>query len=228
MSETTNLIISIVTIVAAFALFVVACIDKKRFSARSIAYGAICLALSLGLSYIRLFRMPQGGSVTPAAMLPVMMFAYIFGTKKGILLGLAYAGLQSMIQDLFFVHPLQYILDYPLAFMVLGLVGLSRYIPELNLKDPGNETKLKKSLYDNFNGYPIGFPVGIIVVCLLRYACHVLSGVVFFAEYAGSENVWIYSLGYNSFVWVECAICVAAGSLLLTNKSARKFLFKAQ
>lgn len=31
----------------------------------------------------------------------------------------------------------------------------------------------------------------------LRFICHVLSGVLFFAEYAGDQNVWLYSLVYN-------------------------------
>lgn len=231
MSKTTNLIIAIATVVAALALFVFACFDKKRFSTRAIAYGAICLAVSFGLSYLRIFRMPQGGSITPASMLPVMIYAYLFGPKKGVLIGLAYAGLQS-IQDLFFVHPLQYVLDYPVAFMLIGLVGFAKYIPNIRLAAPQKVSKnlslekLKQSLYRNLNDYPIGFIAGIVVACLFRFLCHTVAGVVFFAEYAGEQNVWAYSLAYNSFVWVECALCVAAGGLLFANKSARKFLFR--
>lgn len=241
MTHTTNLIIAIATILAALALFVFACFDKKRFSTRSIAYGAICLALSFGLSYIRLFHMPQGGSITPASMLPVMLYAYIFGTKKGVFVGVAYAGLQS-IQDLFFVHPLQYILDYPAAFMLLGLVGFARAIPTLKLKPPAeyapdnsssrfvhkikaSAQKARLGLYSNLNGYPIGFVVGIVVACLGRFVCHTVSGAIFFGEYAGDNNVWAYSLAYNSFVWVECLICLVVGGLLFANRSARKYLF---
>lgn len=241
MTHTTNLIIAIATIVAALALFVFACFDKKRFSTRSIAYGAICLALSFGLSYIRLFHMPQGGSITPASMLPVMLYAYIFGTKKGVFVGVAYAGLQS-IQDLFFVHPMQYILDYPAAFMLLGLVGFARVIPPIKLKIPAAYIpdteqskvmqklrayiqKLILGLYTNLNGYPIGFVAGIIVACLGRFICHAVSGAIFFGEYAGDSNVWVYSLTYNSFVWVECVICLVVGGLLFANKSARRYLF---
>lgn len=229
MSESTNLIIAIATVVAALVLFVFACFDKERFSTRSIAFGAICLALSFGLSYIRIFRMPQGGSITPASMLPVILYAYIFGAKKGVLIGLAYAGLQS-IQDLFFVHPLQYILDYPLAFMIIGIVGFAKYIPAIKLSEPKKVSKyptvekIKHWLYVNLNGYPAGIIAGILVACTVRFVCHTVSGVVFFAEYAGGGNVWVYSLGYNSFVWVECAICLAAGGLLLANRSVRKLL----
>lgn len=31
-----------------------------------------------------------------------------------------------------------------------------------------------------------------------RMLSHVLSGVVFFAEYAGDQNPWLYSIGYNA------------------------------
>lgn len=232
MSVTTNLIIAIATIVAALGLFVFACFDKNKFSTRSIAYGAICLAVSFGLSYLRIFSMPQGGSITPASMLPIMLYAYIFGPKKGVLVGLAYAGLQS-IQDLFFVHPLQYILDYPIAFMILGVVGFAKYIPNIRLSEPQklskwqNINKINHWLFRNLNGYPIGVIAGITVACLVRYVCHTVSGAVFFAEYAGGQNAWVYSLAYNSFVWVECAICLAAGGLLLANKSARIYIEKA-
>jgi thiamine transporter len=214
MEHTTNVIIAVATVVAAIALFVVICMDKKRISTRSLAYGAIALALSTALSYVRLWRMPQGGSVTLASMLPIMLYSYMFGSKKGLLIGLAYAGLQSL-QDLYFVHPIQFILDYPLAFASLGLVGMFRAVPPI---------KVKKDAY----GYPIGFIAGMIAVCFIRFVCHTLSGVFFFAEYAGEQNVWAYSLGYNSFVWVECAICILAGGLLTGNRAAMKFLFQKE
>jgi len=216
MDKTTNIIIAVATVVAALALFAFASMDKKRFSTRSIAYGAIALALSVGLSYIRFkFWMQQGGSVTLASMLPIMLYAYGFGTKKGVLIGLAYAGLQSM-QDLYFVHAIQYILDYPIAFMVLGLVGFGNYVPELKLKNRADS-------------YPVGFIIGIIGACLLRFISHTVSGAFFFGMYAEEgQNVWVYSLGYNSFIWVECAICIFAGGLLIGNRAAKKFLFQPQ
>lgn len=213
MQHTVNIIIAVATVVAAVALFVFVCAGGKRISTRDIAFGAVALALSVGLSYIRLWRMPQGGSVTLASMLPVMLYAYVFGPKKGLLIGLAYAGLQSL-QDLYFVHPVQYILDYPLAFASLGLVGLLRAVPEIRVKKG--------------DGYPLGFILGMVAVSVIRFVCHTLSGVFFFAEYAGTQNVWVYSLGYNSFVFVECAICMFAGGLLIANRAAKRFLFRPE
>jgi thiamine transporter len=38
----------------------------------------------------------------------------------------------------------------------------------------------------------------------VRWFCSVLSGVIFYAEYAGDMNPWIYSMVYNgSFLSVD-------------------------
>ena len=53
--------------------------DKKRWTARMLANGALCIALSTVLSFITLYKMPQGGSITLASMLPMFLFAYAYG-----------------------------------------------------------------------------------------------------------------------------------------------------
>ena len=51
--------------------------SKKSFwTAKTMAVGAMCMALSSVLSLIKLWSMPMGGSVTPASMLPLLLFAY--------------------------------------------------------------------------------------------------------------------------------------------------------
>ena len=57
----------------AFALILLFC--RKKWDTRALTYGAMCIALSFILSYIRLYRMPQGGSITPGSMLPLMLYA---------------------------------------------------------------------------------------------------------------------------------------------------------
>ena len=64
---------------------------------KSLVYGALCIALSFALSYVKLFSMPMGGSVTLCSMLPLMFYSYRFGLSKGLLAGLAY-GLLQLIQ----------------------------------------------------------------------------------------------------------------------------------
>ena len=62
---------------------------KKGWTPAQMVTGAMCIAISFVLSYIRLVHMPQGGSITPASMLPIMLFAYLYGTPKGLVVGFA-------------------------------------------------------------------------------------------------------------------------------------------
>ena len=150
-----------------------------------LVYASVSIALSFVLSYIRLARMPQGGSITPGSMLPVMLFAYIFGPIPGIITGIAYGFLQY-IQDAYLVHWAQFLMDYPIAFGMLGLAGLYR-----------------KNL-----------AVGSFIAIFARFLMHFLTGILFFAEFAGDQNVVLYSLAYNgSYLSVEFIICAVVASL---------------
>ncbi|MBQ8537075.1 MAG: energy-coupled thiamine transporter ThiT, partial [Clostridia bacterium] len=73
--------------------------------------------------------MPQGGSVTLASMLPIMLFAAAYGVGPGLLVGAVY-GLLQYLQGGWFVHPIQFVLDYPLAFAMIGLAGLYVHLPK--------------------------------------------------------------------------------------------------
>jgi len=174
-------------VLIAVVIFVIAK-DKKRWSVNMLVTGAICLAIAFVLSCIRLYRMPQGGSITLVSMLPIFVFAYIFGFTPALLVGLAYGMLQLM-QDPFFLNPVQLIVDYALPFVALALGGAFRdakSIPEA-----------------------LRLPLGVLCGSLARVLFHTLSGVAFFAEYAGDMNPWIYSIGYNmSSVGVDGAICL--------------------
>ena len=70
---------------------------SKKWTAKTVAFGALAIALSFVLSCIRLYRMPQGGSVTPGSMLPLMLFSAAFGVGPGLLAGLAYGVLQYCV-----------------------------------------------------------------------------------------------------------------------------------
>ncbi len=101
--------------------------SRKVWTAKSIAYGAIAIALSFVLSYIRIFRMPQGGSITPASMLPLMLFSAAFGIGPGVAAGLIYGGLQYL-QGGDFLTVWQMLFDYFIAFAALGLAGLYKHL----------------------------------------------------------------------------------------------------
>ena len=186
-------------LIAIFGVVTMCTIAKVKWDAKMLAYGALCIAISFVLSYIRLLHMPQGGSITPASMLPVMMFAYAFGFGPGLVCSLAYGVLQ-MFQDMYIVGWVQATLDYILAFGSLALVALFR-----NWKSPFN------------------FSVGVIVAGIVRVFFHVLSGVVYFAEYAPEGmNPLVYSLVYNlTSVGVDALICAVIAFIPGVRKFAR-------
>lgn len=197
----------LVGVIAFFALFF-GRKDKKGFDSKSIAYAAICIAMSFALSYLRIVKLPQGGSITPASLLPLMIYSYMFGPKKGVFAGMIYGVLQA-VQDPFIVHPAQFLLDYPIAFAAIGVAGMFANIKKLE--------KLPQ----------IQFALGALTASVLRFIAHVLSGVFAFSEYSTLDNVWAYSMGYNSFVFIDIAIVIAAGVLVFSSrafvKQARRF-----
>lgn len=156
-----------------------------RWTARMLANAALCLALAFVLSYIKLFDLPQGGAVTAASLLPIIAFAYGYGLAPGLVVGVAY-GLLQMIQDPWIVTPVQAILDYPLAFACIALAAVARKLPD-----------------------SWGWLAGMALAAVGRFVCHTFTGVVFFAEYAEGTGMspFVYSVSYNSFVFVDMAIC---------------------
>ena len=182
--------------------------EKRGFDSKSISYAAVCIAMSFALSYLKLWEMPQSGSVTFASLLPLMVYAYMFGTGKGVFAGLIYGILQA-VQEPFLIHPAQFLLDYPIAFSAIGLAGMFSRIKKLD--------KLPQ----------IQFALGAIVASVLRFISHVLSGVFAFSEYSTLDNVWIYSMGYNSFVFIDILIVIAVGAIVFSSptlvKQLRKF-----
>ena len=210
--EHANTIGMIVSAVIVMALLVVAYVlggKKEVDNTRSLVYGAVAIALSFALSYARLFRMPQGGSITFASMLPLMVYCAMFGTRKGLVVCLIYGTLQAL-QDPYIIHPMQFLLDYPLAYGVIGVCGIF------------SDRIFKKNKV-------VGFVLGGIVAVALRYACHVLSGVFAFADYfywdeelmSEYATSALYSLAYNSYVFVDMAIAVLCGAVMFASKTFR-------
>ena len=186
--------------------------DKRKMSdTRSIVYGAISIALSFALSYAKLFKLPQGGSVTFASLLPLMIYCCMFGTRRGLIVCTIY-GLLQALQDPFIIHPMQFLLDYPLAF---GLIGVSGIFMEKGV------FKDKKV---------VAFLLGGVLAVVLRYACHVCSGVFAFADYADLDKydtAIAYSMAYNSFAFVDMIIALVAGSTLFASKSFTALMQKS-
>ncbi|MBR5226167.1 MAG: energy-coupled thiamine transporter ThiT [Clostridia bacterium] len=173
--------------------------NRRKWTTRMMANASLCIALAFILSYVKLYEMPQGGSVTLASMLPIFMFAYAYGVAPGLMIGFAY-GLLQFVQGGWFVHPMQFLLDYPLAFAMLGFAGVSKKLP------------------DNWGMIP-----GILLGVLLRFFCAFLTGVFFWGDGAGEQNVLVYSAVYNgTYLIPETAICLALSMVSQIRRLARE------
>ena len=155
--------------------------------------------LSFVLSCIRLYRMPTGGSVTPGSMLPLMLFSVAYGAGPGLLAGLVYGVLQYL-QGGWWLNVWQFLLDYILAFTVLGLAGIAH-------------NKGEKWMY-----------LSIPFAALMRALCAFLAGLMWVADTPVSELVignWqfstpvTYSLVYNgAYLIPDTLICLLLAALV--------------
>ena len=123
-----NVWIGIIAVLILAVLLATSSATRRIWNAKSLAFAALCIALSTVLRYIKIFEMPQGGSVTLASMFPLMLFAAAYGVGPGMLVGAAYGFIRYMTGG-WFVHPVQFLLDYPLAFALIGLTGLYVHLP---------------------------------------------------------------------------------------------------
>jgi len=172
--------------------------NQMRETILATAAGGMAIALSSVLSLVKLFAMPQGGSVTAASMLPILFVALAFGPAWGMGIGAVYGLLQFVIEP-YSAHWASIILDYQLAFGLLGLAGFFALPKATRLEE--------RQILRRLGG--IHWPMVIVAVVtgmLGRTISHVISGIVFYASYAGDQNPLIYSLVYNLSYMVPEAV----------------------
>ena len=158
--------------------------NQKMSRSKILVESALMVAVATVLSLVKLLDLPYGGAVTVGCMLPVIIISYRHGLKWGTLTGFVFAVIEQLLglKNLSYVTTWQSIvavilLDYLIAFMVIGWGGLFRK----HMKQP-------TALF-----------AGTIFVCLLRYCCHVLSGATVWAGLSIPTNAaLLYSLGYNA------------------------------
>lgn len=164
-------------------ILIIALIRFKRisFNTKLIASIGVALALSIVLSFFKLYKLPFGGSVTLGSMVPIILVSLVYGPEVGFLTGLLY-GIIDLILDPYILHPVQVLFDYPLPYMALGVAGY--------FKD-------KKLL-------------GTIVAVFARFIFHYIAGITFWASTAPKgTSPYIYSLVYNgSFLSIDGLICL--------------------
>ena len=128
-SETATKTVSVISAVAVlllFALIAVLCKKgKQRYDAKKVAFAGLTVGLSFALSYLKVSPVTSGGSVTLASMTPLLLYAYFYGVKDGLLVGTIF-GLLNFLSGPWILTPLTFFLDYPLAYASIGLMGFAK------------------------------------------------------------------------------------------------------
>jgi thiamine transporter len=136
------------------------------------------LAFIFGLFRLRIF--PEGGSIS-LAMVPIVFISFRRGVLSGISTGMFTGLLKSLLGGVL-LHPLSMIFDYILAYGAVGISGVFK-LPE---------TISRKKVILNLI-------LGTILGTLARLVINILSGVFIFSSYIPrGQNLWMYSLYYNS------------------------------
>ena len=210
---------------------------NSTLKTRRLVESGLMIALATILSMLKIFHLPWGGSVTLCSMLPMILLSYRYGVKWGTFSSLVYAALQGILGAVdgtftmvalgaengvyssgIFVIPYWaavvgiLLLDYIIAFTVLGLGGLFR----------GQKNQ------------PLALTKGVIVAGLARLLVHVVSGFLFFGTFAswffgevgafgemmmgtfsGNLLFLLYSIIYNACFMVPEIIITAVCAYLL-------------
>ncbi len=173
---------------------------------KKITVCAMMVALSTVLAWISNmlpFKWLQGGSITLASMVPVIVASIIMGPKWGVLSSVVYALIQMLIggiaappvQD-FLSYLMVIMLDYIIAFGVLGFAGF---------------------FYNIFKKNDFSIPTSAFLVTFIRFLCHFLSGIIIWGVYAPEgQSVLLYSLIYNGgYMLPEIIITTFVTALLI-------------
>ena len=181
----------VISVAAGNLLFVLALVfagkssARQKMSVKQLVFCAMAMALAFITSYIKLFELPWGGSITLCSMLFIVLAAYWYGPKTGMLVGLAY-GILQFIQEPYVLSFFQVCCDYILAFAALGVAGF-------------------------FANQKYGLIKGYIAAVIARGAFHALGGYLYWMDYM-PENFpqalkSLYPIVYNySYLLAEAVL----------------------
>ncbi|MCU6764248.1 energy-coupled thiamine transporter ThiT [Blautia ammoniilytica] len=195
-----------VTSIAAMVILVViaAVLFHKKSSSgklttQQLVTCAVALALAYATSYLKVFSLPFGGSVTLCSMLFIVLIGYWYGPKIGILTGLVY-GIFQFLQEPYVLSFFQVCCDYILAFGAMGIAGF----------------------FSKSNKY--GLQKAYVAAILARGVFHVLGGYLYWMSYM-PENYpkslsAIYPIVYNySYILAEGVITLILISIPAVSKA---------
>ena len=171
--------------------------NKNHLRILALCEGALMVALGFILSFVKLWELPNGGSLTPA-MFPILLYAQRWGVGRGVGAGFVFGLLQLLYDGAYALGWQSMLLDYLLAFPPLGLAGL-------------------------FRGRAWGIFPGTVIGCLGRYIVHHISGVTIYRIIGPTsipglgtyDNPHLYSLVYNgSYMLPNMLIALVLAGLL--------------
>ena len=177
-------ILFVALVLALLAIVFLSKKESKKIQTKQLVFASVAMALAVVTSFIKFVNLPYGGSATLFSMFFICLIGYLYGTKIGLLTGVAYGFLQLIIDPSVY-HPVQLLLDYPVAFGCLGLAGV-----------------FSKSR----NGLIKGYILGVIG----RYIVHAISGYIFFIQWfpADTDPV-VYTITYNaSYIVPEALVTI--------------------
>jgi thiamine transporter len=169
---------------------------SKHNATRALVEGALFVAIAEILGFIKIWHMPEGGSVS-LMMVPMVIYALRWGLRQGLLAGLAMGVVDFMIAGGFAIGWQSILGDYVIAYTVLGFAGL-------------------------FRGKNWSIYAGTILGCMIRFLVHYVVGATVWAEYMPENffgmtmtSPWFYSLLYNGFYMVlDLLLCLLIFVLL--------------
>lgn len=219
---------------------------NTTFKTQRMTLSAVMLALATVLAIvcelIPFLNLPFGGGFTIASMLPIVIVSYMYGVKWGLFTSFAYSCIQILMSlimgktvlALFTPSSDDYmglfaafaiiVIDYLLAYTVLGLGGIFR-------------NKIKNKI--------AAIVLGTVVALTLRYVCHIISGYIFYGAWAewffsqegfyavgekilntfsGKSLALLYSVFYNGLYMIpEIIITAIAASIVSNIKHIKKY-----
>lgn len=210
------ILVAVYVILLLFAAFIV---NKKqnvvRFSAKRLTVCGAAVALGFLLSYVKVFHLPYGGSVTAFSMFCICIVGYFYGIKAGLLSAAAYSILQFLQSGgSYMLSPMQICCDYFLAFTALGITGFFY---------------ANGSLHKNNNRFVLGYVLAILTRGLL----HVIGGYLYWMDYMPDNFpkslAALYPIIYNySYILLEGLITVVVLQIPAVRKAFQKLQLMAQ
>ena len=192
---------------------------KSAISLHVLTECALMIALATVLSLVEVYKAPFGGSVTLLSMVPIIVISMRHGVGVGLAAGFVHSIIQLVLglSNVAWVPDLTgkilcILLDYILPFTLLGLGGIFR------------EIKFTKNARTNVI---VSALLGTLLVTILRFGCHILSGVVIWyaldlewyaddpSHIVNRYSQWIFSLIYNGWYMVPEIIETAIGTPII-------------